>query len=144
MIRKLQILSLTFFTFLFLVIPTYAQVGPVQINPCNGTAGSADPNSHQIQSQLCNIDASKTGSLIRGVIVGALVIAAIMALFVLIWGGIKWILSGGDKTKVEGARNTIIAAIIGLVITFLAYFILTIVLGLFGISLNNLELPQLI
>lgn len=73
-----------------------------------------------------------------------LIIATIIALFFLIWGGVRWILSGGDKSKVEEARKTIIGAIVGLVITFLAYFILTTVLSLFGIGgLNSLSLPKL-
>ena len=73
----------------------------------------------------------------------AFVIAVLIALFFLLWGGIKWITSGGDKTGVEAARNQIIAAIIGLIIVFLSFFILNLVLGLFGLSLLDLKLPTL-
>jgi len=51
--------------------------------------------------------------------------------------------SGGDKAKVESARGTIIAAIVGLVIAFLAFFILSLALSFFGLSLTNLTLPRL-
>ncbi len=54
----------------------------------------------------------------------------IIAVAFLIYGGIKWILSGGDKTAVEAARNHIIAAIVGLVIVLGAYFIISIVFTL--------------
>jgi len=56
-----------------------------------------------------------------------LVTAVILALIFLIWGGIKWITSGGDKAKVESARNTIIGAIIGLIVVFTSFLIISIV-----------------
>ena len=71
------------------------------------------------------------------------VVAVIVAIVFLIYGGIKWILSGGDKAKVEEARKTIIGAIVGLIIAFLAYFILTLVLSIFGLSLTKLTLPTI-
>jgi hypothetical protein len=57
-------------------------------------------------------------------------IAVIAALFFLTWGGILWTTSGGDKEKVDKARKTIIYAIIGLVVTVLAYAIVNFVKGL--------------
>ena len=92
---------------------------------------------------LCNISSNNLGSMVSNIITILFILAALIALFFLIWGGIKWILSGGDKGKVESARSTIIAALIGLVITFLAFFLLTFILGLFGISVTNFSLPKL-
>ena len=43
-----------------------------------------------------------------------LIIAAVMSLLYLLWGGLDWVVSGGDKTSVENARNKIVHAIIGL------------------------------
>jgi hypothetical protein len=66
-----------------------------------------------------------------------------LALFFLIWGGIRWITSGGDKGKVEEARKHIVAAIIGLVVAFLAYFIIQIILTIFGLgSISTLQIPR--
>ncbi len=92
---------------------------------------------------LCNISSNNLGRMVSNIITILFIVAALIALFFLIWGGIKWILSGGDKSKVEAARSTIIAALIGLVITFLAFFLLTFVLGLFGISVTNFVIPNL-
>ena len=94
--------------------------------------------------KLCNINSSNIGGVLSNFVLFLFIVAALIALFFLIWGGIKWILSGGDKGKVETARSTIIAALIGLVVTFLSFFLLQIVLGLFGINLSNLQIPQLI
>lgn len=95
-------------------------------------------------SNLCNANFTENpGAVIRNVIIAILVISAVVALIFLIWGGFKWITSGGDKTKVEAARNTIIAAVVGLIVAFLAYFILSVVLGIFGIHLDDLVLPSI-
>jgi hypothetical protein len=55
----------------------------------------------------------------------------LLALFYLIWGGLSWITSEGDKQRLAQARTRIVFAIIGLIIVFLAYLIVNIVLGFF-------------
>lgn len=92
---------------------------------------------------LCGYNTNSVGPVISATITVLLIAAVIIALFFLIFGGIRWITSGGDKSKVESARGTIIAAIIGLIIALLSFFILTIVLGFFGISIQSFTLPQL-
>ncbi len=52
----------------------------------------------------------------------------IIAVIMLIWGGIRYVISGGDAKKVTDAKNTILYAIIGLVISFLAYAIVQFVI----------------
>ena len=69
---------------------------------------------------------------------------SIIAVFFLIYGGVKWIISGGDKAAVEAARNHIIAAIVGLVVALLAFFILSVILKLFVIDKTTFNLPTLI
>lgn len=60
------------------------------------------------------------------------IIGVIIAVIFLIYGGIRWILSGGDKSAVEAARNHIIAAIIGLIIVVGAFFIIGLIFQLLG------------
>ncbi len=74
------------------------------------------------------------------------VVGIIIALAFLIYGGIKWIISGGDKAAVDAARKHIVAAIIGLVIVSTAFVILNFVFQiLFGqqFSLSHLCIPSL-
>ena len=52
-----------------------------------------------------------------------LYIVGIIAVIMLIWGGVRYVVSGGDAKKVTDAKNTILYAIIGLIISFLAYAI---------------------
>lgn len=92
-------------------------------------------------SALCYLDFSNFPGMIISVV---FVLAIIAALAYLIWGGVKWIISGGDKTKVDDARKAIVAAIVGLVLVFLSYFIISIVVPIFvpGFNLTNLQLPS--
>ena len=46
----------------------------------------------------------------------AIIVGAILLIMYLLWGAISWITAGGDKAKVEGARNQITHAIVGFAI----------------------------
>jgi succinate dehydrogenase/fumarate reductase cytochrome b subunit len=65
-------------------------------------------------------------------------IAAFLAVAYLMFGGIKWITSRGDKIAVEAARKHIVAAVIGLVIVAGSFFALNVVFRLLGAD-NPLE-----
>lgn len=58
-----------------------------------------------------------------------LYIVGIIAVVMLIIGGIKYVVSGGDAKKVTDAKNTVLYAIIGLVIAFLAFAIVNFVIS---------------
>jgi len=63
-----------------------------------------------------------------------MITAVILAIYFLIWGGIGWITSGGNKDKIQLARKRIIYAVIGLLITISAFFIVNFVGHLFNIE----------
>lgn len=69
-----------------------------------------------------------------------IVLAAVGAISVvmLIYGGLRYITSGGDAKKVTDAKNTILYAIIGLVICVLSYAIVTFVLNTIGATTPSL------
>lgn len=52
-----------------------------------------------------------------------------ISVIMLIWGGIRYATSGGASGSVTSAKNTILYAVIGLVVAFLAYAIVNWVLG---------------
>jgi len=58
-----------------------------------------------------------------------LYIVGIIAVIMLIIGGIRYVISGGDSKKVTDAKNTVLYAIIGLVIAFLAFAIVNFVVS---------------
>ncbi len=81
--------------------------------------------------------------VVSGVISLLLVVAALIFFFMLVIGGIRWMLSGGDKAGTEGARNQITAALVGLIIVFSAWAIVQLIKTLFGIDiLGGLTIPS--
>lgn len=92
------------------------------------------PGAKSSYSSLQNIE---VGGIISALINLALIVAAIVFFFMLVIGGIRWILSGGDKGQTEAARSQITAALIGLVIVFAAWAIGRILGTFFGINIFN-------
>ena len=52
----------------------------------------------------------------------------ILAIIIILWGGFRWLTSGGNEEKVGEAKKIITAGIIGLVIIFTAYAIASFVI----------------
>lgn len=68
----------------------------------------------------------------------AVILVAGLATFMyLIYGGIQWIMAGGDKGKLEEARNKITQAIVGLGIVASAWAIYLLVDYFFGIGITK-------
>ncbi len=74
-----------------------------------GNCVSSDPNDKKTVT-----DVIKTVIEILSFIVGAL------AIIMIIVGGIRYVTSGGDANSISAAKNTILYAIVGLVIAVLA------------------------
>jgi len=70
-------------------------------------------------------------------------IAGVASFIFLLWGGLQWILAGGDKEGTEKARKKITAALIGLAIVFSAYALLFILRTLFNIDLIAVNISQI-
>lgn len=82
-------------------------------------------------------------SLISGVIQFLLIAAAVFFFIYLLIGGIKWIMSGGDKGKIEIARGQITHALVGLLIVLGVWIINGVLKSMFGIDIiSNIKLPK--
>ena len=68
-------------------------------------------------------------SIIRTAIQILSFVAGVAAVIMIIVGGFKYITSGGDSSNLQSAKNSIIYAIVGLVVVALAQFIVHFVLG---------------
>ena len=68
----------------------------------------------------------------------AIILAGIMLLAFLVWGGIEWLTSGGDKGKIENARSKITSALIGVAVVAASYAIWKLALTFFGIDAPNI------
>lgn len=61
--------------------------------------------------------------LFKEIILWLLIFSGVVALFIIIWGGIRFITSGGDQKQVEEARKVLTYAVIGLVLILLSFAI---------------------
>ncbi len=61
------------------------------------------------------------------------VIGAIAVIMIVI-GGLRYVLSGGDSNQITAAKNTILYAVIGIVVAILAYAIIGFVINSFSVT----------
>jgi small-conductance mechanosensitive channel len=94
-------------------------------NPAQEGAESAKPDG--VPSELLGQD-----GIFTQITTTLLMVVGIISVLMLIWGGVRYIISGGDSKKVTDAKNTILYAIIGLIIAILAYAIVRFVIGAVG------------
>ena len=94
-------------------------------NPAQAGAEAARGNG--MPSELVGIDGVFT-KITNTVLYAVGIISVIM----LIYGGLRYVISGGDSKKVTDAKNTIMYAIIGLIISILAYAIVNFVINAVG------------
>lgn len=69
---------------------------------------------------------------IIGLVYELLILAAILLCFIyLFWGGVDWMMSEGNKQKIDRARQKIAFSIIGLLVVFIAFLIINAIFFLF-------------
>ncbi len=105
-------------------------------------AGEAEINLKPSGGLAGDVSNLTIGAIIAGLLKLALVIAAIVFFFILVIGGIRWIISGGDKGQTEQARAQITAALVGLVIVFAAWAIAGLIGTFFGVNIFDLKIPS--
>ena len=120
------------------------------INPSALFAQAALPPPDADTVNIANVDTSydaiksyTPSQFIRTLLNLLLGVAGVISFVMLLWGGLQWILAGGDKEGTEKARKKITAALIGLAIVFSAYALLYILRVLFNVDLIQVNLAQI-
>lgn len=73
-------------------------------------------------------------AVIKLVIQSLLLFAGIVAVFLMVHSGSKFVLSSGDPKRVEEARNTLVYAVMGLIIVLAAFLIVNLVSRVTGVE----------
>lgn len=133
MTKKLKdIISLVILS-LALAVPALAvpaTVGAQSPDISEGLCAGADLNTEGNCSSGSQQEAEdKVNDIITTVINIFSLVVGVVSVIMIIIGGFKYITSGGDSGNVTGAKNTILYAIVGLVIVALAQIIVQFVLG---------------
>jgi len=132
MIKKLKLMILSLSSLMFVAMPlaaapAYAALTPAEThnNLCQGSnldlSGTA--TSCPTETGTSFTDIIKKIINILSVLIGAI------AVVMIIIGGFRYVTSAGNPESTKGARNTIVYAIIGLVIVALAQIIVHFVLN---------------
>lgn len=74
-------------------------------------------------------DSTDLTKSITGIINGVIAALGIVAVIIIIIGGVNYMTSSGDASKVKKAKDTILYGVIGLVICVLAFAIVNFVIG---------------
>ena len=106
------------------VVATTQPAGAVDL--FNGNCNDASAVCKQVSG-----GSGKASSLVQSIITLLLWLIGIISVIMIIVGGIRYALSGGDSNSINGAKNTILYAVIGLVVAMLAYAIVGFVTGSF-------------
>jgi cytochrome bd-type quinol oxidase subunit 2 len=140
MIKKIKLLVAGF-------VATAMIAAPVLMPAMVSAAATPESQANTLQSGLCqgatltvtapdaqcNPDnggntTDKVNTTITWVINIFSIVVGVAAVIMIIIGGLRYIISGGDSGNVTSAKNTILYAIIGLVVVALAQFIVKFVL----------------
>jgi hypothetical protein len=93
---------------------------------------------------LCNFKLESSG-IVGNIVILIVMLSVFASLVFLIIGALRWITSGGEEAKVKSARSTIIAAIVGLIISLGGYFVVGFFLQVFtGEGLSTFNIPKLV
>ena len=95
-----------------------------------GEAGTSWQNG--IDAAKGNNVPSNISVSVTSIINTVLYVVGLLAVVMVIIGGVKYTTSGGDQAQVTSAKNTILYGIVGLVIAVLAYAIVNFVIGKIG------------
>lgn len=133
MIKSL-VLSLLLITALISTQTTFADIGLTAQPEGRGlkVSGNAGPDLENFISNTISL---------------FFTIGGIGFIIMILWGAVDWILSGGDKEKIAGARKRITTAILGIVILSLAFVIALVlgqILGLNALMSGNFSFKSLL
>jgi uncharacterized membrane protein len=107
-------------TFVFAPLQT-AYADPVDVfkDACNGSSDTT----------LCKGTSTGLFGVIKTVINVMLVIGGIIAVIMIILGAIRYITSNGDQADVKAAKDTILYAVIGLIVASVAFAVVNYIIG---------------
>lgn len=123
--RRLQFLAISIVTgaLLFSTAPAFAQDVPA-----GGVAGGAAAAKGSDQPAVLFGD----GGIFAQVTNVMLFIVGAISVIMIIIGGLRYVLSGGDSANVSAAKNTILYAIVGIIVALLAYAAVNFITGTFA------------
>lgn len=128
MIKKIRLLLASFLV-IGAALVAVQPVGAVELfKNCDSA------NADSVVCQQTKDGKNKTSALVQNVIKVLLWVVGVASVIMIVVGGMRYTLSGGDSSGLTGAKNTILYAVVGLVVAMLAYAIVGFVTGSFALK----------
>lgn len=126
MIRRLKLLisslAIVLASLCALAAPVTAQASPPEQLACEGSGGTWNGTG-------CSQGTRTVVGTIKSVANILIFITSAISVLMVIIGGVRYAISGGEQKAIAAAKNTILYAIIGLILAAAAYAIVNFVLG---------------
>ncbi len=131
-IKRVTILNASVITLLcvFGVIASVSTASAANVT-CEGVAGLNNGADCAAGTGQATEIAGSNG-IFKTIVNILLFIVGAVAVIMLVIGGLRYVTSNGDQNAVTGAKNTILYAIIGIVVAFLAYAAVNFVIDQLG------------
>lgn len=126
--KTVQKISLGAFYGVSLFAANSASVFATSCDPADGSV-TAGVDCAADGSNLADTSLFGDGGIVPLMINTLLTLVGVVSVIMLIIGGIRYIISSGDQNAVTTAKNTILYAIIGLIIALLSYAAISFITG---------------
>lgn len=128
---KKYFISFIIFSLLFVIGASTVLAEP-PFTDVSGDGG--DSGGSGVSVELTNPLGQGVGfeTAVKNTISAVVGLTGVLALIAFIWGGIIWMTSGGDTSKIGKGKTMMVWAITGMLVIFSSYAILTFVFTAFG------------
>lgn len=119
-------IKLALASFMFVALGAAAVLMPTtNVGAVNALEDACNSSNSTADNPVCSTSGNDAPTFIKTLTDVLLFIVGALSVVMLIWGGIRYTTSAGNASSVAAAKNTIMYAVIGLIISLLAYAIVT-------------------
>lgn len=125
-------------TFLAVFISIFSlnifSLAPVSASNASASASRDVCNASGVSAEVkkaagCSGNSNALPKAIQSILSAIIVVSGIIAVVFIVYGGIQYMTSAGDAGKIKKAKDTILYAVIGLIVCALAFAIVNFVIG---------------
>ena len=123
-----------FFAAAFMATCLFVPVAALAASDVSGSlCAGTQLNASGVNDKTCNVGTDNATSDVQNIVTKVVNIfswvVGVVSVIMIIVGGFRYIISGGEQKNVTAAKNTILYAIVGLIIVALAQIIVHFVIG---------------
>lgn len=116
---------------IFAIIASVLSLNLLGLTPVSATGDvcSSSASAEVKKAAGCSGNSNALPKAIQSILNAVILVAGLVSVTFIIIGGVHYMTSSGDAAKVKKARDTILYAVIGLIICALAFAIVNFVIG---------------